>query len=76
MNQCAAEVEFVQSITREELVILLAKTYEGTKEHLNEKQRSLLLGTHAMQLGRGGVGAVCKSTGVHRRTVARGLREV
>ena len=76
MAHCAAEGQTVQSVTREELVAVLAKTYETTKEHLNEKQRRLLLGAHALQLGHGGVGAVCTSVGVHRKTVTRGLREV
>jgi len=46
------------------------------RPHLDERQRRLLLGVEARQLGRGGIKAIAVATGVHPDTVARGVREV
>ena len=46
------------------------------RPHLDERQRRLLLGVEAQQLGRGGIRAVAQATGVHPDTIARGVREV
>ncbi len=46
------------------------------RAHLDERQRRLLLGVEASQLGRGGIKAVAQATGVHPDTIARGVREV
>src|SRR3954451_1733858 len=46
------------------------------RPHLDERQRRLLLGGEARQLGRGGVAAVAAATGVHPDTVSRGVREL
>jgi hypothetical protein len=54
----------------------LARRYAVLRPHLDERQRRLLLGTEAAELGRGGVKAVAEATGVHPDTVARGVREI
>src|SRR6266511_2168194 len=53
-----------------------ARRYAVLRAHLDERQRRLLLGVEASQLGRGGIKAVAQATGVHPDTVARGVREV
>jgi hypothetical protein len=53
-----------------------ARRYEVLRAHLDERQRRLLLGVEAQQLGRGGIKAVAEATGVHPDTIARGVREV
>jgi len=54
----------------------LARRYAVLRPHLDERQRRLLLGSEAAELGRGGVKAVADAIGVHPDTVARGVREV
>jgi transposase len=53
-----------------------ARKYAVLRPHLDERQRRLLLGAEASELGRGGIKAVAAATGVHPDTVARGVREV
>jgi len=53
-----------------------ARRYEVLRPYLDERQRRLLLGVEAGQLGRGGIKAVAEATGVHPDTIARGVREV
>src|SRR5271170_114936 len=45
------------------------------RPHLDERQRRLLLGAEARELGRGGIKTVAEATGAHPDTVARGVRE-
>ena len=52
-----------------------ARKYVVLRPHLDERQRRLLLGAEARELGRGGIKAVAGATGVHPDTVARGVRE-
>src|SRR6266702_2916647 len=52
------------------------RRYAVLRPHLDERQRRLLLGTEAAELGRGGVKLVAQATGAHPDTVARGRREV
>jgi Rhodopirellula transposase DDE domain len=54
----------------------LARKYAVLRPHLDERQRRLLLGAEAHELGRGGIKAVAEATGVHPDTIARGVREV
>ncbi len=54
----------------------LARRWAVLRPYLDERQRRLLLGTEAAELGRGGVKAVAEATGAHPDTVARGVREV
>ena len=53
----------------------LARKYAVLRPHLDERQRRLLLGAEASELGRGGIKAVALATGVHPDTIARGVRE-
>lgn len=60
----------------ERLAESAARRYAALRPHLDERQRRLLLGVEATELGRGGIKAVAQATGVHPDTVARGVREV
>ena len=53
-----------------------AARYAVLRPHLDERQRRLLLGMEARQLGRGGIKVIAEATGVHPDTVARGVREL
>jgi Rhodopirellula transposase DDE domain len=53
-----------------------ASRYAMLRPYLDERQRRLLLGVEAQQLGRGGIKAVAEAAGVHPDTVARGVREL
>jgi transposase len=54
----------------------VAGRYAVLRPHLDERQRRLLLGVEASQMGRGGIKAIAAATGVHPDTIARGVREV
>ncbi len=54
----------------------VARRYGVLRPHLDERQRRLLLGVEASQMGRGGIKAIASATGVHPDTIARGVREV
>jgi transposase len=54
----------------------VASRYVVLRPHLDERQRRLLLGVEAQQLGRGGIKTVAEATGVHPDTIARGVREL
>jgi len=53
----------------------VARLYGLLRPHLDERQRRLLLGSEALELGRGGIKAVAAATGVHPDTVGWGVRE-
>jgi hypothetical protein len=50
--------------------------FAALSSHLNERQRRLLAGAQARSLGRGGVAAVARASGMSRSTVSTGAREV
>ncbi len=52
------------------------RRYAAVRAHLDERQRRLVLGIEATELGRGGIRAIAAVTGVHPDTIARGVREV
>ena len=52
-----------------------ARKYAVLRPHLDERQRRLLLGAEARELGRGGIKAVAEATGAHPDTIARGAGE-
>lgn len=54
----------------------VGRRYAVLRPHLDERQRRLLLGTEAAELGRGGIKVVAEVTGAHPDTVARGVREI
>jgi len=54
----------------------VGRRYAVLRAHLDERQRRLLLGSEAAELGRGGIKRVAEATGAHPDTVARGVREL
>lgn len=58
-----------------QLVETVGRRYAVLLPHLDERQRRLMLGSEAGELGRGGIKAVAEATGAHPDTVARGVRE-
>lgn len=58
-----------------QLAECVARKYAVLRPHLDERQRRLVLGVEACELGRGGIKAVAAATGVHPDTIARGVRE-
>src|SRR3954469_13828473 len=44
--------------------------------HLDERTRRLLAASEAMAIGRGGASAVARATGVSRRVIGEGLKEL
>ena len=46
------------------------------RPHLDERQRRLMLGSEAAELGRGGIKTFAEATSAHPDTVARGVREL
>src|SRR5450759_2120357 len=54
----------------------VGRRYAVLRRHLDERQRRLLLGSEAAELGRGGIKTVAEATGAHPDTVARGVREL
>jgi Rhodopirellula transposase DDE domain len=54
----------------------VGRRYAVLRPHLDERQRRLMLGSEAAELGRGGIKAVAEATGAHPDTVARGVREL
>jgi hypothetical protein len=59
-----------------QVVESLARRFAVLRPHLDERQRRLLMGAEAVELGRGGVKTVAEATGAHPDTVARGVREI
>jgi hypothetical protein len=54
----------------------LADMFAALSPHLNERQRRLLAGAQARAVGRGGVAAVARASGMSRSTVSTGAGEV
>jgi hypothetical protein len=54
----------------------LAAKFAVVLPHLDERQRRLLLGAEARELGRGGIARVAAAAGVSRPTVSRGISEI
>jgi len=54
----------------------VARKYAVLRPHLDERQRRLLLGLEAQELGRGGIKTIAEATGVHPDTIARGVSEL
>ncbi len=54
----------------------VGRRYAVLRPHLDERQRRLMLGAEAAELGRGGIKTVAEATGAHPDTVARGVREL
>ena len=54
----------------------LKAKYRALFRHLDERQRRLVAAADADQLGRGGISRVCRSSGLSRPTIHKGLREL
>jgi len=54
----------------------IKQRFTSLEPFLNERQRRLHAATEALALGYGGVSTVARATGVSRRAIARGLREL
>ena len=57
------------------LVEGIAGVYRAVAPHLDERQRRLVLGAGAQELGYGGVSALSLATGVARNTIAQGAKD-
>ena len=55
---------------------LLKEKYERIKSILNERDTRLILASEALSLGRGGISAVSKKSGVSRSTLTIGITEL
>lgn len=55
---------------------LLEEKYERIKSILNERDTRLILASEAMSLGRGGISAVSKKSGLSRSTLSIGINEL
>ncbi len=54
----------------------IRKRYAAVASLLDERARRLVAGAEALTIGRGGVSAVARATGLARTTVQRGVRDV
>lgn len=59
---------------RAQVAVSLARRYAALRPDFDERQRRLLLGTEAAELGRGGIKTAAAATGEHPDPVARGMR--
>ncbi len=55
---------------------LIKKRYDALKPHLDERVIRLVAAAEALALGRGGMTAVSKATGISRNVIARGIEEI
>ena len=55
---------------------VIRKKYEGISPLLNEFQRRIWAAVEVKSMGRGGLTAVSKATGLSRNTIKRGLHEL
>ncbi|MFJ9448363.1 hypothetical protein ACIRRH_42125 [Kitasatospora sp. NPDC101235] len=60
----------------DELIGPLRAKFEAVVPHLDERQRRLLYGAEARQLGHGGIAAVAEAAGVSKGCVSRGLADL
>jgi hypothetical protein len=54
----------------------LEEKYQDLFQHLDERQRRLVAAADSQQLGRGGISAVSRATGLSRPTLYKGVREL
>jgi hypothetical protein len=55
---------------------LLAAKFQALFDHLDERQRRLLMGAEARSFGHGGIRVVARAAGVREGTVSRGVAEL
>ena len=61
---------------QESFAVRLANVFDEVRAHLDERQRRLLVGAMAREVGRGGIAAVAAAAGVAQDTVSRGASEL
>ncbi len=61
---------------KSDIVAILREKYAALKPVMDERTRRIWAATEAKTIGRGGQTAVARATGMSRRTIASGLREV
>ena len=54
----------------------IRERYEAIRDQLDERGRRLFAAAEARSVGRGGVMAVCRATGLARSTIERGLKDL
>src|SRR3954462_155522 len=54
----------------------IRERYETIRDQLDERGRRLFAAAEARSVGRGGVMAVCRATGLARSTIERGLKDL
>jgi hypothetical protein len=54
----------------------IRKRYAAIRNQVNERGRRLFAAAEAQAVGRGGIAAVCRATGVARSTIERGLKDL
>jgi hypothetical protein len=54
----------------------IKRRYELVAEELNERGRRLLAASEALVLGRGGISAVNRATGLSRKVMHQGIKEL
>ena len=54
----------------------IKRRFELLARHLDERTRRLLAASEAMAIGRGGASAVSRATGVSRRAIGEGVKEL
>ena len=59
-----------------EIDAMIRKRFEVLGDLLDERSRRLVAATEAIAIGRGGVSMVARATGVSRRAIAAGLKEL
>jgi hypothetical protein len=66
----------MKSFLNELSIELLETIYELSCPHLDERQRRLLASSYAIAIGRGGISAANRITGVSRVTLTKGVKEI
>ncbi len=55
---------------------LIRRRFEALSPHLDERRRRLFAATTVQEIGRGGIAAVSRITGMAASTIGRGLKEL
>src|SRR5579859_366572 len=54
----------------------IKRRYELVAGDLNERSRRLLAASEALVMGRGGISAVSRATGISRKVISQGIKEL
>lgn len=58
------------------IIQTVKQKWENIKDFLNERSKRIWTATEAKSLNRGGIEIVANSTGLHRHTIGRGIKEI